>query len=66
MQNARHKSFCFAFYKKRTGVGGAHERKVKKNRNKEKQSEAKINKDRQSKLTKMRSILERKAFVVGL
>ena len=44
MQNARRKSFCFAFYKKRTGVGGAHERKVKKNRNKEKQSEAIIKK----------------------
>ena len=27
----KHKSFCHAFYKKRAGVGGAHERKAKQN-----------------------------------
>ena len=25
----KHKSFCQAFYKKRAGVGGAHEREAK-------------------------------------
>ena len=59
MQNARHKSFCFAFYKKRTGVGGAHERKVKKNRNKEKQSEAKIKGKATENTSRMQSIRRR-------
>ena len=36
----KHKNFCHAFYKKRAGVGGAHERKAKQKRNKEEQSEA--------------------------
>ncbi len=59
-----HKSFCHAFYKKRAGVGRAHKRKAKK-RNTEEQSGA-IIKNRLSKLTKMRSILERIAFVIEL
>ena len=63
-QKEKHKSFCHAFYKKRAGVGSAHGREAEEKYRKTERSDKK--EDRLTKLTKMRSILERVAFVVGL
>ena len=46
------KVFGFAFYKKRTGVGGAHRRKAKQKLKNEKQSEAIKKEDRHSEYVK--------------
>ncbi len=58
----KHKSFCHAFFKKRAGVGGAHERKVKQRRNTEKQSEAIIKKTGKGKYDKNAKRLQSGTF----
>ncbi len=62
----KHKSFCHAFYKKRAGVGSAHEREAKQKRNTEKQSEAIKKKKGKEKYVKNAKHSQMGIFLAGL